>query len=490
MRGYYRVVRAWPTWERYRVVDGRGSGAWPVPFQQPADGRSLYERADVPFVLDPCGAFDPDLNAFWTSGSTLLASSTLRLYAHHLARFLDFVWHARSFPHDRRNWRAVRHEDRLAYNYWRNEDPDGPRIAASTWNNEVTAVAQFYAFQHSVGNLAETPIRMIPPAKRPRIGQRLRTADRPAELRRTKLPTAPWLTPAEYRSWRDVGVRGYGSNGHRDPSSRSQQTARNAAFTDLMFGVGFRLTEQASLLLSEIPRPDASSMYSRLAVPTSVAKNRSGREVLIAERALRVVDLYVRSDRSDAVQSAQETSSYNTVRDKLILDGDGTFRSAAGRRVRSTDASPDERLRLYRVTPRGLEPAALWLRADGLPMRPRTWQGVFIAANTRVKRLGLDIECNPHKLRHSWATITLAQLQRRYNSLRGEGAPSAMIGDPLNWVSRRLGHRRIETTMVYIHNLAELEAETILRLIPDTEDLVATPPGREISFDSIGTRLG
>lgn len=478
MRGYDRGVRAWPTWDRYRVVERRTDGVWPVPLRQRASDFDLYERAGVPFVLDPRGGFDPDLNSFWTSSSTLLAASTLNLYAHHLARFLDFVWHARSLPGNRRNWRAVGHEDRLAYNYWRNEDPAGPRIAASTWNNEVTAVAQFYAFQRSVGNLNATPIRLLPPAKRARDDQVRQTENRPAELRRSKLATAPWLTPSEYRSWRDVGVRGFRPDGRRDPASRSQQTARNAAFTDLMFGVGLRLTEQASLLVAEVPNAQRS-MYSRLILPDAVAKNRSGREVLVAERALRAVELYVQSDRADAVRSAQANYRYESVRDKLVLDEQGTFRSAPGRRVRSIEASPTERSRLYRETPDGLEPAALWLRADGLPMRPRTWQGIFSQANSRAIRFGLDVECNPHKLRHSWATITLAQLQRRYNKLRGESERAALIGDPLNWVSRRLGHRRIETTMVYIHNLAELETETILRLIPDREELVATPPGRE-----------
>jgi len=42
-----------------------------------------------------------------------------------------------------------------------------------------------------------------------------------------------------------------------------------------------------------------------------------------------------------------------------------------------------------------------------------------------------------------------------------------VYGDPLLWISRRLGHRSIETTVIYLHTLQELEMETRLALIPD-----------------------
>ncbi|SRR6266571_8363265 len=39
--------------------------------------------------------------------------------------------------------------------------------------------------------------------------------------------------------------------------------------------------------------------------------------------------------------------------------------------------------------------------------------------------------------------------------------------EPLLWISRRLGHRSIETTAIYLHTLQELEMETRLALVPD-----------------------
>ncbi|MCX2844163.1 ATP-binding protein [Curtobacterium flaccumfaciens] len=278
--------------------------------------------------------------------------------------------------------------------------------------------------------------------------------------------------------------------GERDPSFRGTESARNALFADFMFGTALRLTEQASLLLKEIPAPDSARVYFKMRVPAAIAKNESERDVYVAERLLRAVALYVESDRAAAVKHARRTGAYDSLANKITVDDDGAYRNASGFRISTDQAAPEERLLMFRRTNEGLEPAALWLTRTGLPMRSRSWQGIFKAANLRAERLSVDLRCNAHKLRHSWATITLAQLQRRYNRYRDEAPHSTSIGDPLNWVSRRLGHRWVETTMIYIHNLNELEAETILTLIPNSVDLVALPTRDGASLDALGLRLG
>jgi integrase len=51
-----------------------------------------------------------------------------------------------------------------------------------------------------------------------------------------------------------------------------------------------------------------------------------------------------------------------------------------------------------------------------------------------------------------------------------------VFGDPLDWVRRRLGHRSVVTTQIYLHTLAELDMETRLALVPDDwTDAVAQP---------------
>jgi hypothetical protein len=56
------------------------------------------------------------------------------------------------------------------------------------------------------------------------------------------------------------------------------------------------------------------------------------------------------------------------------------------------------------------------------------------------------------------------------------GHYTRIFGDPLDWVRRRLGHRSVLTTVIYLHALQELEMETRMALVPDQwEDPRDTP---------------
>ena len=56
------------------------------------------------------------------------------------------------------------------------------------------------------------------------------------------------------------------------------------------------------------------------------------------------------------------------------------------------------------------------------------------------------------------------------------GQWTQIFGDPLDWVRRRLGHRSVVTTQIYLHALSELEMETRMMLVPNTwEDPRDTP---------------
>ncbi|GGN29694.1 hypothetical protein GCM10011609_86910 [Lentzea pudingi] len=78
--------------------------------------------------------------------------------------------------------------------------------------------------------------------------------------------------------------------------------------------------------------------------------------------------------------------------------------------------------------------------------------------------------------------VTLEQLQRGHIAALGEmtqdqrGHYTRIFGDPLDWVRRRLGHRSVVTTQIYLHALAELEMQTRMALVPDDwEDPRAIP---------------
>ncbi len=141
--------------------------------------------------------------------------------------------------------------------------------------------------------------------------------------------------------------------------------------------------------------------------------------------------------------------------------------------VKVAHLDPMARRELLVETECGLEPAAFWLGEDGLALSSSTWKGVFADANARCDRAGVDLRCHAHMLRHTFAVVTLEQLQRGHVAALAElnveqrGHYTRIFGDPLDWVRRRLGHRSLTATMVYLHALAELEMHTRMALVPD-----------------------
>jgi hypothetical protein len=75
---------------------------------------------------------------------------------------------------------------------------------------------------------------------------------------------------------------------------------------------------------------------------------------------------------------------------------------------------PDERRRLFRRAPGGLEPLAMWLGPGGLPKKAAGWEDTFAAANERIARAWADLPggdgaacgdacplwARPHMMRH------------------------------------------------------------------------------------------
>jgi integrase len=163
-----------------------------------------------------------------------------------------------------------------------------------------------------------------------------------------------------------------------------------------------------------------------------------------------------------------------------------TLVTAAGirRRVKVAQLDPEERRRLLVDTDSGVEPAGFWLGEHGWPLSVSRWKKMFAEANTRCASAGVDVAAHAHLLRHTFAVVTLEQLQRGHIAALGDltvearGHYTRIFGDPLDWVRRRLGHRSVVTTQIYLHALAELEMTTRLALVPDDwEDPRAMPVG-------------
>lgn len=387
--------------------------------------------------------------------------------------FLNFLHRARGSV----RWQDATEEDHRAYLIWRRQDPQGPRVSGSTWDREVSAQNRFYRWQLSQGRVGQNPI--------PQRAQRIRagTLDRrhggqtaatySHDARRDRIR---WFPAASYRSWRDVGVRGYTREGLPDAHFRGRWATRNATFTDLLVRTGLRLTEQASMLTAELP--DAvSHEYPRFWLTEAVAKGGSARWVYVPAGILREIESYVTVDRRLVVEAARARGRYSKAGVGLLDANSRSVTTTSRDGVRSRTPirylGPEERRRLLTETKDGYEPASLWLSESGDPLAVSTWKDMFRVANQRCAAHGVQLAAHAHMLRHTFAVLTLEQLQRGHIAELGGLTPQQrgryvrVFGDPLDWVRRLLGHRSVTTTQVYLHALEELEMETRLALIPD-----------------------
>lgn len=429
----------------------------------------------TPYLISPAFEYDIELNEFFYSTEMLVFRMSTRMgYARDVKGFLTFLHRNRGGI----GWRDASEEDHRAYLIWRREDPAGPRVAGSTWDREVSGMNRFFRWQISQKHLNVNPIPQRPRRPAPGSGRHGRGEEETAatyshDARRERIQ---WFPAKSYRQWRDVGVRGYGPNGLHDAAFRGRWAARNSAFMDLMVRTGMRLTEQASLTPFELPRVSGRGGYQRFWLPASVAKAGSARWVYVPNSVLRDLADYAEVDRREIIDNARAKRRYRRMNGQLLIVEHGqTVASVPGAtgKVKVSELTPEERGRLFVDGLDGLEPAAFWLNEYGMPMSVSTWKDLFRQANARCAKHGLVLHGHAHLLRHTFAVLTLEQLQRGHIAALAHLNPpqrghyTRIFGDPLDWVRRRLGHKSVTTTQIYLHALEELEMETRMALIPD-----------------------
>ena len=266
-------------------------------------------RPGTPYLLSPDYVYDVELNEFFQDVRMLGSAPNTQVgYARDIAGFLTFLWSSRG----KRSWRDAAESDHLAYLYWRRSDPDGPRVAASTWNREVAAVNRLYQWAVQVGYLQSSPIpqtsRRPPPAEAGWAGRRSQDEQRPATyMHSARRHRIEWLTPVEYRRWRDVGVRGFIGDGLLRRSFRGRWSARNAVFCDFMVRTGLRLSEQAALSVFEIPKGRGGG-YQRFWLPASIAKGGSARWVYVPSSVVSDLTTYSEVDRRAVIDDARDST--------------------------------------------------------------------------------------------------------------------------------------------------------------------------------------
>ena len=152
-------------------------------------------------------------------------------------------------------WVQAVPEDVEAFKYWRMADADNPRrVAAGTLKGDLVTLNVFYTWasrQYGV----DSPVVLREVRAPARTGRDTveEIAAGPVGVRSRDLK---WFTPAGYRRWRDVGLRGFGLDGREDPASRGRNERRDGAFADGLFEIGLRLQEWASILDLELQADD------------------------------------------------------------------------------------------------------------------------------------------------------------------------------------------------------------------------------------------
>ena len=445
-------------------------------------------------MLSPRYEYDTDLNGYFHRVNQLEEPLNTQINrARALARHLNFLHKARGG----RGWRDATEDDHRAFHFWRRQHAAGPLVEGSTWSQEVSLVNQFYGWAKGQGFVSAIPIpqraaRSLPAhAKNP-----------PPKPGSAELATAPatlahdgpgeqfeWLPAPSFRRWRDVGVRGYTADGLPRPRFRGRWVSRNTVYVDKMVRTGMRISEQSLLTVVEMSLADRRAGYGRFWLPEAIAKGGSARWIYVPGGVRRDLREYAEFDRSLVVQEAQADGRYAKIRRPLVIADPEqphlavrTSGATRGEKVDIRKLKAAERYRLLMDTEAGLEPAMFWLGESGMPIAVSTWKDLFTDANQRCEEAGIPERAHAHLLRHTFAVITLEQLQRGHIKALGELNEdqrlhyTRIFGDPLDWVRRRLGHISQVTTVKYLHALQELEMATRMALVPDGwEDPRDTP---------------
>ena len=409
----------------------------------------------VPFVLDTDGSYCWELNRFLRElpGLGVPSRASWRAYA------LDIVTWAR-FLEARRGkglWEATR-EDVAAYHRVRRVVDPTAAVSKATWNRSVAALDKLYRWALRERLVQELPFTYT---------WTVALADVPTkvEVNRSREAASPgaevrFVSLASYCAFRDIGLRGRLPGGSADPSWGGRGGERNALFAELCVTTGARLTEAASLVVPELPRPDPDGRTGRVRLAEAVTKRQRSRDLRVPARVLRSIEDYQRIERSGAVVSARRQGRYSTGEWKRLSRPDRRGATEeTERRWRWATTPAETRGHLLIENPGGPEPAWLWLTSTGMPLRPGSWETIFERACQRCSRFGIDLDVHPHTLRHCFAVHLLAELIRhQLDQARSPGdrygaAYARMLGDPLRRLQGLLGHSSIRSTYTYLDSV-------------------------------------
>ena len=468
------------------AVDG-----WTLPGTDRAPDRDELRRVGLlegmPFLVHDDGTYDAELSAFLRhlAVSGAVSPRTWRSYAYDVSAWCDYLREV----HGILDWRRATSAELEAYHSLRRLTHGPHQLAPSAWNRALSALHRLYAWAVEAGHVTATtnPVRTVTSVVSALYGQPIRPERR--AMKATVVESAPVraLSSAQYRFFRDVGLRGQLPNGERDPTFRGREGERNATFADLLARTGLRVAEGSALVLWDVPglSEEAVTLQRevKFTLPSAIAKGRKSRDVHLPRTSIVALRDYIAVERQARIDQATEDGAYAGVARPIMARAgrEGHYVPFRGKPL-SLDRCPRStrsRLITHDAAGRPVAPVWLWLARDGRPMSGEdAWNKVFRAASERCTAHGIPLDVSPHDMRHTFAVHFLSALIRETvgrakanveDALRSPGTVlyQRVIGDPLRILQRRLGHASIQTTHRYLHYLpevADVESDALLEL--------------------------
>lgn len=459
-------------------------------------------RHGTPVLTSPTGETDPRINLFFRTGAMADgAVSTWRRYAYSLVVWLEFL------EMSGRGWDRATAGDVEAFKHWRLTDLRNlDRVQPTSFDTDRAALNALYAWagpRYGVVNPVATVRSGGRGRRAPRYGEDSgnrrggRDGLRPAGARRRQVK---WLLRPALEQWRDVGLRGYGFDGLRRDGWSGCSEDRDVAFVEGLYGTGLRLREWSSVLDVELPVGAAARMSRAWLAAACVKGGGEGRRYFVPRSVLARVGSYldpVEGSRAEAVGRARQAGRYDALHGVRIVTGynartralyiEGAGRASA---VSVDVVGPDERRRLFRRAPGGLEPLALWLAPDGMPKKAGGWEDTFAAANERIAGAWADspggdgaargdacpLWARPHMMRHSfalkWFSVLSVVWQHQVGGFTDKELKDLreQFGDVWHQMATLLGHADPATTRAhYLEPFTRLQVDYLMSMLDDDE---------------------
>ena len=447
--------------------------------RRPVSGPDSY----IPRILLNGALYDLQLDRFFQDLPLrgIRSRHSLRAYGYDILVWARFLFEARS----KTLWQADR-QDVLAYHRARRRQVAAERIAASSWNRAVACLDRLYRWGVEAGIITQAPFTHRSIWRRGYGGRGAQMVGRnDAYEPGARATDVTFITLADYRIFRDVGLRGLLPGGEQRPGARDRNGIRNALFADILVTTGLRLEEASFLFASDLTsldRSDGETRHLWLDLPDSLTKGNRGRQILFPGRLLEQARNYVAVERAHALEKFRQRAKWKSIENPIFVTQDGLgsrLRTCDGVNLALDQLNPEERGRVIICdqTDTPVEPAVLWVTEVGIPLQPNSWEVIFARASARCRSLGFSIDVAPHRLRHTFAVHMLAMLIQ--NRLRDAALPAGsmegyrqVLGDPLQQVQRLLGHASLATTYTYLNHIAsradtvDAAVEELLALLP------------------------